>query len=87
MTDFAYNILVVPDLDEGGFYAYIPDLQRCMGDGETPQDAVADVINAAESWKAVHVEMGREMPEPGAAESDFDAVVQRQRLKDPKWCA
>jgi antitoxin HicB len=78
MTKIAYNILVVPDTEDGGYYAYIPDLQGCMGDGETPQDAVLDVIAAAKCWEDVRADQGRTMPEPGEAERAFDAEMQEK---------
>ena len=78
MNDIVYNVVVVPDTEDGGYYAYIPDLQGCMGDGETPQDAVEDVISAAKCWAQVRSEQGREMPEPGASERAFDAKMQER---------
>lgn len=78
MTDFAYTIVVVPDLDDGGYYAFIPDLQGCMGDGETPQDAVSDVMAAAGCWAAVRAEQGRDMPEPGESERALESKLQER---------
>mmetsp|Transcript_588 Transcript_588/g.939 ORF Transcript_588/g.939 Transcript_588/m.939 type:complete len:122 (-) Transcript_588:575-940(-) len=78
MTDFGYTIVVVPDHDDGGFYAYIPDLQGCMGDGDTPQDAIADVMNAAECWSMVRSEQGREMPAPGENERAIEAELKER---------
>lgn len=78
MTETAYTVVVVPDTEDGGYYAYIPDLQGCMGDGETPQDAVTDVLSAAMCWADVRSEQQREMPVPGESERAFEAAMQER---------
>jgi len=65
MADTRYTVVVVPDQEDGGYYAYIPDLQGCMGDGESPQDAVEDAILASTAWLEAQAERGADIPEPG----------------------
>ncbi len=77
MTDFAYNIVLAPD-EDGGFFAFVPDLQGCMGDGDTPQDAVSDVIEAASAWVEAHAERGGEIPQPGEERARFDDVMKER---------
>lgn len=77
MTDFAYNIVLSPD-EDGGFFAFVPDLQGCMGDGETPQDAVLDVIEAAKAWMEAQADRGGEIPSPGENKAQFDAVMKER---------
>lgn len=63
-----YSVFVEPlsDEDGGGFVARVRDLPGCMGDGETKAEAIADVEKAMVEWTTAWVEMGRDIPEPGA---------------------
>ncbi|MBM1817179.1 type II toxin-antitoxin system HicB family antitoxin [Pseudosulfitobacter pseudonitzschiae] len=77
MTDFAYSIVLTPD-EDGGFLAFVPDLQGCMGDGDTPQDAVSDVMDATSAWMEAHTDRGGEIPLPGDSKARFDAVMKER---------
>lgn len=77
MTDFAYNIVVMPD-EDGGYYAVVPDLQGCMGDGDTPQDAVDDVMEAATAWMEAQIERGHDIPQPGVDQAMFEAMMKER---------
>lgn len=43
--------------------ATVPDLPGCMSDGETPQEALANVYDAIGCWIEGAEEMGRPVPE------------------------
>lgn len=73
-----YTVVVVPDEEDGGYYAYIPDLQGCLGDGETPQDAVSDVISALHAWIEVQRERGAHIPQPGEESDRIDQQLQER---------
>jgi antitoxin HicB len=64
-----YPLVVVPlDADEGGgYFAFAPDLPGCISDGETPQEAIASLIDAVEEWLSAQAERGVVAPEPGDA--------------------
>lgn len=49
----------------GGWLASFPDLPGCMGDGETPQAAIADGYSAAQAWLTVAQACGDPIPKPG----------------------
>ena len=51
--------------DGGGWLATFPDLPGCMGDGATPEEAIADGYSAAQAWLQVAEESGDPIPEPG----------------------
>ena len=51
--------------DGRGWLATFPDLPGCMGDGATPEDAIADGYEAAKAWLAVARECGDAIPKPG----------------------
>lgn len=52
MSKLEYSVVVEPlSLDEGGgFIATVPDLPGCMSDGETPEEALANVQDAITAW-------------------------------------
>jgi antitoxin HicB len=69
MADTPYEIRVTPlsQEDGGGYMAMVPDLDGCVSDGETPQEAVANAMDAIAQWLQAHREMGRDIPAPGSA--------------------
>jgi antitoxin HicB len=50
--------------DGGGFVATVPDLPGCMSDGETPQEALANVDDAIRAWIEAALDLGHSIPEP-----------------------
>ncbi len=67
MSDRGYPMVVraLSEEDGGGFVATAPDLQGCMGDGETPEAALLDLRSAIEEWIDEYKRLGREVPAPG----------------------
>ena len=41
-----YRLVIVPDLDEGGFVASYPDLPGCITCGHTIESVLANAIDA-----------------------------------------
>jgi predicted RNase H-like HicB family nuclease len=50
--------------DGGGFVATAPDLPGCMSDGETPEEALANIRDAIASWIDEARALGRKIPAP-----------------------
>jgi len=77
MNDKAYTIIVEPisPFDGGGFLATVPALPGCMGDGETPGEATANVIAAIPEWIAEAERLGR--PFSGSALGQWRQRVPR----------
>lgn len=48
----------------GGYMAVVPDLPGCKSDGETPEEALANVRDAIDCWIEAADEMGRPVPKP-----------------------
>jgi antitoxin HicB len=65
MTDLRYSVVVEPlsETDGGGFVAFVPDLPG-WSDGETPEEALANVRDAIEEWMAAARDLGHEIPAP-----------------------
>jgi predicted RNase H-like HicB family nuclease len=61
-----YPVIVQPlsPEDGGGFLATVPDFPGCMSDGETPEEAIANVQDAIAVWIEAARELGRGIPEP-----------------------
>ena len=66
MTDFNYSVLIEPlsQEDGGGYVATVPDLPGCMTDGETPEEALANVPSAIAAWKEAATDLMHPMPTP-----------------------
>ena len=66
MTELRYSIVVEPlsVSDGGGFVAFAPDLPGCMSDGDTPEEALANIRDAIEEWMAAARDLGHEIPAP-----------------------
>ncbi len=66
MAKLDYPVLIEPLVQEdgGGFVATVPDLPGCMSDGETPEDALAQVQDAIMAWIEEARALGRPVPKP-----------------------
>jgi antitoxin HicB len=62
--EYAVIVKPLPPDDGGGFVAVVPDLPGCMSDGETPQEALANVQDAIVAWIEAATDMGRPVPLP-----------------------
>ncbi len=47
----------------GGFVAYAPDLQGCVSDGETPDEALHNIYDAIRCWLDAAIERGDAIPD------------------------
>ena len=61
-TDYHINIFYSPE-DEA-YIADIPDLKYCSAHGETPEEALAEVLIAKTAWLEAAQANGRPIPEP-----------------------
>ena len=66
---YRYRITLQPLTAEegGGWLAEVPELSGCMSDGETPQQAVGNVMDAIACWIEAADEDGRPVPAPADA--------------------
>ncbi len=65
--DLPYTIMLQRDVDEEGrtgFVAEVRELPGCISQGESAEEAVANVHDAMAGWLSVALEDGREIPEP-----------------------
>jgi predicted RNase H-like HicB family nuclease len=66
MTPLAYPVTIEPlsEADGGGFVAFVRDLPGCMSDGETPEEALANVRDAIATWIEAALDLGHPVPSP-----------------------
>lgn len=66
MTKLEYPVVIepLPAAEGGGFVATVPDLPGCLSDGETPEEALANVQDAVVAWIEEAREIGRAVPVP-----------------------
>ncbi len=59
-----YHINIFPSDEDAGYIADIPDLAHCSAFGESPEEALAEVLKAKVAWiEAAHAE-GKPVPPP-----------------------
>lgn len=59
-----YEIVIYCSEDDKAFIAEVPELAGCMADGETYQEALANVEIIIQEWIETAKELGRPIPEP-----------------------
>jgi predicted RNase H-like HicB family nuclease len=59
-----YHINIFYSEEDGGYIADIPDLRYCSAFGETPAEALQEVLIAKEAWLEAAQATGRSIPEP-----------------------
>lgn len=61
-----YPVVITPLSadDGGGFSSIVPDLPGCFSDGETPEQAIANVQDAIAMWIEAAHDLGRTVPRP-----------------------
>lgn len=78
-----YPFTVRPDLDDGGYIVEFPDIQYCVGTGDTLEEAIKDAIIAKEQWLKAAYENGIMVPLP-AIQEDKEEYSGRVTLRIPK---
>lgn len=59
-----YHINVFYSEEDEGYIADIPDLKQCSAFGETPEDAVREVLIAKNAWLEAASAAGKPIPRP-----------------------
>lgn len=65
-TEYAIMVEPLSDADGGGWLATVPGLPGCMGDGATPEAALADAEAAIVEWHNAATKLGRDVPGPAS---------------------
>ena len=59
-----YHINLFHSEEDSGYIADIPDLKYCSAFGETPEEALRQVLIAKEAWLEAASDHGKPIPEP-----------------------
>ncbi len=62
MSDYHINIFYSEE--DKAYIADVPDLKYCSAHGETPEEALREVLIAKSEWLASARDNGREIPKP-----------------------
>jgi antitoxin HicB len=63
-SDYPVLLRALAADDGGGYLAVVPDLPGCLSDGDTPEQAFANALDAIAEWMATATDMGRPIPDP-----------------------
>src|ERR1700722_19085333 len=64
MIDYPFTIRHLSEEDGGGYLAEVLDLNGCIADGETIEEAIHNLEDAIQSWIKTAQELGRSVPLP-----------------------
>ena len=59
-----YHINIFYSAEDRGYIADIPDLAKCSAFGETPEDALRELMTAKEAWLEAAKSTGKAIPRP-----------------------
>ncbi len=59
-----YRIEVIPDMEEGGYTAWYPDLPGCITCSETMEGIIVNAEDAKRAWLEAALDEGIEIAEP-----------------------
>jgi predicted RNase H-like HicB family nuclease len=62
MKDYHVNLFYSDE--DGGYIADIPDLKSCSAFGETPEEALREVLKAKKAWLEAAKAEGKPIPKP-----------------------
>jgi len=62
MSDYHINIFFSEE--DGGYIADVPDLNSCSAFGNTPEQALAEVMQALQAWLEAAQAQGKPIPKP-----------------------
>ena len=62
MSDYHINVFYSDE--DGGYIADIPDLPACSAFGETPEEALRQVLEAKRAWISAAEAAGKPVPAP-----------------------
>lgn len=57
------QVLLYPDVEDGGWVCEVPSLPGCVAHGATKDEAVRDARDAIAAWIDAARQLGRDIPE------------------------
>jgi len=59
-----YVHMIIPNAEEGGYLAEVLELPGCISQGDSPEEAYANVRDAMAGWIAASLDAGKSIPAP-----------------------
>ena len=78
-----YRMEIVPDMIEGGYTAFYPDLPGCLTCSETLEGIIANALDAKKAWLAAAIEDGVYIADP-SNDQDLSEYSGQFKLRMPK---
>lgn len=75
MGKYVYGAVIRPDEEDGGYWAEVPDLPGCFGQGDSYMDAVESISDGVETHLAALAEDGLPIPKATVVSADDGDVV------------
>ena len=70
-----YHINVFFSEEDNGYIADIPDLDSCSAFGTSPEEALAEVLQAKKAWLETAQRYGRSIPAPHYCPAIYKTLV------------
>lgn len=64
LLGYSVKLSRLSEEDGGGWFAEVPELEGCISDGETPQEALVNIQDAIDSWLDAARKDGKPIPPP-----------------------
>ncbi|HMR87907.1 MAG TPA: type II toxin-antitoxin system HicB family antitoxin [Saprospiraceae bacterium] len=64
MIDIKYELIIYWSSQDDAFVVEVHELAGCKADGETYEEAIANVRLVINEWIETAIELGREIPKP-----------------------
>jgi antitoxin HicB len=75
--EYPFEIRPLNAKEGGGYQIRFPDLPHCISDGETPEEAMQNGMDALKGWIETRRELGLDIPLPNSAELEPIKLVAR----------
>lgn len=60
------HVILIPDLESGGYTVEVPSLPGCISEGDTVEEALSNIKEAIIGFEETLIELGREVPQEDA---------------------
>ncbi len=77
LTQYPFEIRPLTEDEGGGYLISFPDFSVCISDGETPEEAIQNGMDALAETIVTLEDLGLPVPQPGSGGSHSGRFVQR----------
>ncbi|MCI0397997.1 MAG: type II toxin-antitoxin system HicB family antitoxin [Chloroflexi bacterium] len=77
LSKYPFEIRPLTEEEGGGYLISFPDFSECISDGETPEEAIQNGLDALQETIAALESMHLPIPEPGSGGSYSGKFIQR----------